>query len=75
MTPEIEKHLKAQPHLSKRRIVVNNFIGGLSWGLGSAIGATVVFAALGAILNQYGVFDGLKYLILQFEAIAHALPK
>ena len=51
MTPEIRDHLTANGHLTKRRIIVNNFLGGLAWGLGSVIGATIIVALLFWILS------------------------
>ena len=35
----------------KRDIVTRNFLGGLAWGLGSVIGATVVVAILVGLLS------------------------
>lgn len=56
-TPQIESHLKANMNLSKKDIMVGNFLGGMAWGLGTVIGAGVVVAILGAILSQLGVFN------------------
>ena len=68
-TPQIETHLTANSNISKKDIILGNFLGGLSWGIGSVIGATVVIAAVGAILNSLGVFDFFKSLpqIPQFQ--------
>lgn len=35
---------------SRRQIMIDNFIGGLTWGLGSVIGATIVVGILGLII-------------------------
>lgn len=51
VTPQIEKHLKANMTMRKRDIMAANFLGGLAWGLGSVIGATVVVALLIWILS------------------------
>lgn len=67
MTPEIEKHLSANMSLSKKDIMIHNFIGGLCWGLGTVIGATVVLSALGWSLNALGLFDFLNTLSPQVQ--------
>lgn len=62
VTPQIEKHLKANMNMSKKEIIMANFLGGLAWGLGTVVGASAVVAILGYILNLFGVFDFLKNL-------------
>lgn len=69
MTPEIEKHILANMNLSKKQIMVANFLGGLSWGVGSVMGASVVVAVIGWILNQMGVFTGIGDFFAQLNAI------
>ena len=59
-TPQIERHLTANANMKKKDIMLGNFLGGLSWGLGTAVGATVIVAVLGWILNAFGVFDVFK---------------
>lgn len=59
-TEQIETHLKANMNMSRKDIIISNFLGGLSWGFGSVVGATVVIGLLGAILNSLGLFDGIK---------------
>lgn len=45
-----------QPHegiyRSKKQIILNNFIGGISWGLGATIGLSLVLTILGIILSK-----------------------
>lgn len=36
---------------NKKQIMVNNFIGGLSWALGSVVGLAVIAAIVGLVLN------------------------
>ena len=36
---------------NKKDIMVRNFLGGLAWGLGSVIGATVIVAILVGLLS------------------------
>lgn len=37
---------------TKRRIFVDNLIGGMAWGVGSIIGATIIIGALGLIVTR-----------------------
>lgn len=53
-TKEIENHLTANFRLKKRQIMVANFLGGLAWGFGTVIGATVIVALLLGILRALG---------------------
>lgn len=39
-------------HISTWRMVLNNFLGGLFWGLGTVIGATLVVGLVIIILGQ-----------------------
>lgn len=51
--PIDENHarLTANYHLSNKRIIFKNFIGGIAWGVGSIIGATLIVAFLLGILQ------------------------
>ena len=48
-----------QPHervtQSKRHIIMNNFIGGIAWGLGVTIGLSIVLALLGLLSSAIGL--------------------
>lgn len=59
VTPQMEQHLKANMTISKKDLIISNFLGGLAWGLGTVIGATVIVAILGYILKMLGVFEFL----------------
>lgn len=37
---------KSSLKLSKKQIITNNFIGGLSWALGATVGISVIFTVL-----------------------------
>ena len=50
-TPQIESHLTANSKLRKRDIMFANFLGGLAWGVGSVLGATLVVALLLSVLK------------------------
>jgi hypothetical protein len=62
MADPIVSHLTAGGYLKKRKILVNNFIGGLAWGVGSVLGATVVVAILIAILRFFNFIPGITDL-------------
>ena len=62
MTAQIENHLSANMNIRKKDIIIGNFLGGISWGAGSVLGATVVIAVLGWTLNILGFFDFFKNL-------------
>ncbi len=68
MTPQIEKHLTANMNLKKRQIIFANFLGGLAWGLGTVIGATIIAAIVIAILRFFNFIPGLSQIL-------EALPK
>ncbi len=57
MTPEIERHVSANMNLSRKQIMLANFLGGLSWGIGSVIGASVVITIIVWLLKLFGVFN------------------
>lgn len=68
-----EKYLK--PMLSRKQIMVNNFLGGLTWAIGSIVGLAIIAAILGFILNavNFNLILGdwlggiIKQSISQFE--------
>ncbi|HKC14784.1 MAG TPA: DUF5665 domain-containing protein [Patescibacteria group bacterium] len=37
--------------MSRKQIIVNNFIGGISWGLGATIGLAIILAILTLVLK------------------------
>lgn len=59
MTPQIERHINANMNLSKKKIMLVNFLGGISWGVGSALGATIIVALLLWILSLLNFIPGL----------------
>jgi hypothetical protein len=46
--------------MTKKHIMIGNFLGGLSWGIGSAIGASVILAIVAWILKGFGVFTQIS---------------
>ncbi len=68
MTEEIERHLTASGKMKKRQVIVNNFLGGLAWGVGTVLGATVVISILFALLrNVEFIIPGFSQYIDQIS--------
>ena len=49
--------------MGRRSLVANNFFGGLAWGFGSALGATVVFALVIWLLGILGAVPFIGSLV------------
>lgn len=62
-TKEIEKHLTAGANMRKRDIMIANFLGGIAWGLGTVLGATVIVALLLALLRGLGYIPVIGDLV------------
>ncbi|MBI3341548.1 hypothetical protein HY024_00335 [Candidatus Curtissbacteria bacterium] len=41
-----------RPMLSRKQIMVNNFIGGIFWALGSVVGLSIIVTLVGVGLKQ-----------------------
>jgi len=54
-------------HLGLRRIMINNFLGGVAWGFGTVIGASVVVGVILWTLNQVGLFNLLGTSVQNFQ--------
>jgi hypothetical protein len=37
---------------SRKDLFIDNFIGGISWGVGSVLGATVIISIIGIVIAQ-----------------------
>ena len=59
MASNTEKLLTANSNISKRKIIMVNFLGGLAWGFGTIIGASVVVAV---ILNLSKPFEFVPFV-------------
>ena len=46
----MEKH--EHIHKTKVEIFLNNFLGGIAWGLGATVGVSIFFAIFAFILNK-----------------------
>lgn len=51
-----EKVDHANAHARKRDIIFRNFLGGMAWGVGSVIGATLIVALVVGSLRSIGFF-------------------
>ncbi len=63
LTPQIKQHLLVNMNLSRKHIMINNFLGGLAWGFGTVVGASVVVAVIAYILKVIGIFNFLAPIL------------
>jgi uncharacterized membrane protein len=49
----VEKY--EQVETSRKKIIINNFLGGISWALGVTVGLALIFIVLGIILKNVNV--------------------
>ncbi|GIW61767.1 MAG: hypothetical protein KatS3mg089_0619 [Patescibacteria group bacterium] len=49
--------------LTLREIIVNNFVGGIAWGLGVTVGLAILFTILGFFLHQLNIVPFLGNFI------------
>lgn len=75
MGDKTNSHLLANGNLSKKNILVNNFIGGLAWGLGTVIGATIIVAILGYGLKAVGIFEPFQYFLEPANELKNSPPR
>ena len=50
---------------SLRRIIINNFMGGIAWGLGATIGLAIVLGILGVILGRINTIPLVGNFVIQ----------
>ena len=70
MASSTEKHFSANTNLSKRQIVVGNFLGGLAWGFGTIIGASVVVAIILNLSKPFGFIPIVNDFIYQIQKVS-----
>jgi hypothetical protein len=46
---------RASQNLSKRKIIFNNFLGGIFWSLGATVGLAIIFAFLTLLANNIDI--------------------
>ena len=51
--------------MRKRDVMIANFLGGLAWGLGTVIGATLIAAIVISVLGYFNFIPGLDQIINQ----------
>ena len=39
--------------MERKQIIINNFLGGISWGVGATLGLAIFFAILGLVLSKF----------------------
>lgn len=49
--------------LTLREIIVNNFVGGIAWGLGVTVGLAILFTIFGFFLRQLNIVPFLGNFI------------
>lgn len=59
VTKEIIQHLSANMNLTKKDIIIGNFLGGFAWGVGTVLGAIVIGAILFYALKPLGIFEAI----------------
>lgn len=64
----MEKHERAHTH-SKKRIFLNNFLGGIAWGLGATIGVTIIVALISYLIRKINLVPFLGDIATQVTAI------
>ncbi len=69
MTEQIYHHLSANGHMRKRTVILNNFLGGLAWGFGTVVGATLVVAILLALSKNFTFIPFVKDITNTYEQI------
>lgn len=51
---------------SKKDIIINNFLGGIAWGLGVTVGLTIILAAIGLAFSSF-VIPAVNNFISQIQ--------
>ena len=59
----MEKYERVRKHL--KDLVLNNFLGGIAWGLGATLGASIVFAILSLILKNINLIPFIGDFVSQ----------
>lgn len=59
----VTNHLTASINMKKKDIMIGNFLGGIAWGVGSVVGATVIVGILIYVLKILGLFNYLNAIL------------
>lgn len=64
---------------SLKRIVINNFLGGIAWALGVSVGASLILAVLGFILGKINLIPAVGIFVIRVNQFiaenSHVLTK
>ena len=69
ITDQMENKLTANMNISKKDIILGNFLGGLSWGIGSVVGVGILVEVVGFVLNSLGVFTVIGGFFEQLNSL------
>ena len=61
--------------LSKKQIIINNFIGGISWAIGATIGAAIIVTIITFILKEINVIPFIGNFTSQITNYVQTHPK
>lgn len=50
MPHNLEPHEKV--YRTKKRIIIDNFVGGIAWAIGATLGAAIIITVLSSLLNK-----------------------
>lgn len=64
----MEKHQRVET-TSKKKILVNNFLGGIAWGVGATAGASIAIALFTLFLHQLNLIPFLGNFITDITSI------
>lgn len=62
---ENDRRLTANYYLSKKQIILNNFIGGIAWAVGTVVGASIVVGTIIWILHSINWLPGVGPVVDQ----------
>lgn len=61
-----EKNLR---QITKKQIFFNNFLGGVAWGIGSALGAAIFVLILGYMFSKINIIPVVGSFVAQVQEV------
>ena len=62
-----------------KRIIINNFLGGIAWALGISLGASLILAVLGFVMSRVNLIPTVGTFIIEVNKFitenSHAFTK
>ncbi|MDO8658052.1 MAG: DUF5665 domain-containing protein [Candidatus Levybacteria bacterium] len=55
-------------HKNRKEIIINNFIGGIAWGLGATIGLSIVVGIFGIIFSNINLIPIVGNFVSQITS-------